>query len=50
MTIARMAALVAALNVAYATSFLIVRPDDPDTGGTAASALLLAGGLLATSR
>jgi hypothetical protein len=41
------ALLVAACNLAYATSFLIVRPDNPETGGTAASALLLAGGLLA---
>src|SRR3954452_8336832 len=41
------ALLVALCNVAYAASFLVVRPDDPDVGGTAASALLLAGGLLA---
>lgn len=47
MTASRLAALVAAANVAYATSFLVVRPDDPETGGTLASALLLAGGLLA---
>jgi hypothetical protein len=39
--------LVAAANLAYASSFLIVRPDDPDSGGAAASAFLLAGGLLA---
>jgi hypothetical protein len=38
---------VAAANLAYSISFVIVRPDDPDTGGTAASAFLLAGGLLA---
>ena len=51
MTFSRLAAgsalLVAATNLGYATSFLIVRPDDPDTAGTAASAFLLAGGLLA---
>src|SRR3954452_17878290 len=41
------ALLVALCNVAYAASFLVVRPDDPDVGGTAASALLLAGALLA---
>lgn len=38
---------VAAPNLAYSISFLIVRPDNPDTGGAAASAFLLAGGLLA---
>jgi hypothetical protein len=41
------ALLVAAANLAYAISFLVVRPDNPDAGGTAASAFLLAGGLLA---
>jgi hypothetical protein len=40
------ALLVAAANLGYATSFLLVRPANPDTGGTAASAFLLAGGLL----
>jgi hypothetical protein len=38
---------VAAANLGYAASFLIVRPDNADAGGTAASAFLLAGGLLA---
>ena len=47
MPVARIATLLAAVNVAYATSFLLVRPDDPETGGALASALLLAGGLLA---
>jgi hypothetical protein len=51
MTTARLpglaALLVAAANLGYAVSFLLVRPDNPDTGGTAASAFLLAGGLLA---
>ncbi len=37
---------VAASNLGYATAFLVVRPDDPDAAGTAASAFLLAGGLL----
>ena len=37
---------VAATNLAYSISFLIVRPDNPDSGGSAASAFLLAGGLL----
>lgn len=41
------ALLVAAANLAYSISFLIVRPDNPDSGGTAASAFLLTGGLLA---
>jgi hypothetical protein len=41
------ALLVAATNLGYSISFLIVRPDNPDTGGAAASAFLLAGGLLA---
>jgi hypothetical protein len=41
------ALLVAAMNLGYSASFLVVRPDDPDVGGTAASAFLLAGGLLA---
>jgi LPXTG-motif cell wall-anchored protein len=41
------AMLVAVANLGYALSFLVVRPDNPDTGGTAASAFLLAGGLLA---
>src|SRR4051794_20355140 len=41
------ALLVAATNLGYSASFLVVRPDDPDVGGTAASAFLLAGGLLA---
>jgi hypothetical protein len=41
------ALLVAATSLAYSISFLIVRPDNPDTGGTAASAFLLAGGLFA---
>jgi hypothetical protein len=51
MSSARLAAtsafLVAAANLGYAVSFLIVRPDNPDSGGAAASAFLLAGGLLA---
>ena len=50
-TFARAAAVsafaVAVLNLAYSVSFLIVRPDNPDAGGAAASAFLLAGGLLA---
>ena len=42
------AALMAAVaNLGYATSFLVVRPDNPDEGGTLASAFLLAGGVLA---
>ena len=41
------ALLVAATNLGYSLSFLVVRPDNPDAGGTAASAFLLAGGLLA---
>jgi hypothetical protein len=41
------ALLVAATNLGYSISFLVVRPDNPDAGGTAASAFLLAGGLLA---
>ncbi len=41
------AMLVAVANLGYSASFLVVRPDNPDTGGTAASAFLLAGGLLA---
>src|SRR5215475_8439652 len=51
MTTARLAGgsalLVAATNLGYSASFLVVRPDNPDAGGTAASAFLLAGGLLA---
>jgi hypothetical protein len=51
MTTARFAGgsalLVAATNLGYSASFLVVRPDNPDAGGTAASAFLLAGGLLA---
>jgi hypothetical protein len=51
MTTARLPGLaalaVAAANLGYATSFLIVRPDNADAGGAAASAFLLAGGLLA---
>jgi hypothetical protein len=41
------ALLVAATNLGYSLSFLVVRPDNPDAGGTAASAFLLLGGLLA---
>ena len=41
------ALLAAATNLGYSLSFLVVRPDNPDAGGTAASAFLLAGGLLA---
>jgi hypothetical protein len=41
------ALLVAATNLGYSLSFLVVRPDNPDAGGTAASAFLLMGGLLA---
>jgi hypothetical protein len=41
------ALLVAATNLGYSLSFLVVRPDNPDAGGTAASAFLLVGGLLA---
>src|SRR5262245_3613148 len=41
------ALLVAAANLGYAISFLLVRPANPDAGGAAASAFLLAGGLLA---
>jgi hypothetical protein len=41
------ALLVAATNLGYSVSFLVVRPDNPDSGGAAASAFLLAGGLLA---
>jgi hypothetical protein len=41
------ALLVAAASLGYAVSFLIVRPESPDSGGAAASAFLLAGGLLA---
>jgi len=39
--------MAAVANLGYATSFLVVRPDNPDEGGTLASAFLLAGGLLA---
>ena len=41
------ALLAAAANLGYSISFLVVRPDNPDVAGTAASAFLLAGGLLA---
>jgi hypothetical protein len=41
------ALLVAATNLGYPLSFLVVRPDNPDTGGALASAFLLVGGLLA---
>jgi hypothetical protein len=41
------ALVVAGTNLGYSISFLIVRPDNPDSGGAAASAFLLAGGLLA---
>jgi hypothetical protein len=41
------ALLAAATNLGYSLSFLVVRPDNPDTGGALASAFLLAGGLLA---
>lgn len=40
------ALIIAAGNVGYAVSFLIIRPDNPD-GGTASAALLGLGGLLA---
>jgi hypothetical protein len=40
---------VAVLQLGYAISFLIVRPDDADAGGTAASAFLLAAGVLAVA-
>ena len=41
------ALLVAATNLGYTLSFLVVRPDNPDAGGSLASAFLLVGGLLA---
>jgi hypothetical protein len=41
------ALLVAAANLGYAASFLLVRPGNADAGGAVASAFLLAGGLLA---
>jgi hypothetical protein len=41
------ALLVAATNLGYSLSFLVVRPDNPDAGGALASAFLLVGGLLA---
>jgi hypothetical protein len=43
MTTARLPGLAAAAaNLGYAASFLIVRPDNADAGGAAASAFLLA--------